>query len=150
MYCTNIAGLTGLDHWERLKRVNLYSQERRRERYMAIFLWKISEGKVRGYHVNFVEAGRRGRMAVVKPNVSSAPAAVQRAREGSLGVKGCRVFNTLPDYIRNMKGCTVDSFKFALDKFLATVPDQPTIPGFSGAAETNSLLHQVPMQAAQQ
>ena len=139
-----------MTHWERLERVNLYSQERRRERYLAIFIWKISEGLVKGYSVSFSQSGRRGRVADVKPNVSSAPASVQRAREASLGVKGCRIFNILPDSIRNTRGGSVDAFKFALDKFLATVPDQPTIPGLTRAAETNSLLHQVPMQAAQQ
>ena len=117
---------------------------------MAIFIWKISEGLVKGYSVSFSQSGRRGRVADVKPNVSSAPASVQRAREASLGVKGCRIFNILPDSIRNTRGGSVDAFKFALDKFLATVPDQPTIPGLTRAAETNSLLHQVPMQAAQQ
>jgi hypothetical protein len=147
---SNVAGLSEMNHWERLSKVNLYSQERRRERYMAIFLWKISEGLVKGYTVSFTETGRRGRVAVVKPNVSSAPAAVQRAREASLGVKGCRIFNLLPDFIRNTRGGSVDAFKFALDKFLSTVPDQPTIGGLTRAAETNSLLHQVPMQAAQQ
>jgi hypothetical protein len=105
---------------------------------------------IKGYSVNFSESGRRGRVADVKPNVSSAPAAVQRAREASLGVKGSRIFNILPDSIRNTRGGSVDAFKFALDKFLATVPDQPTIPGLTRAAESNSLLHQVPMQAAQQ
>ena len=149
-FLSKVAGLSEMNHWERLNKVNLYSQERRRERYMAIFIWKISEGLVKGYTVKFSQSGRRGRVADIKPNVSSAPAAVQRAREASLGVKGSRIFNILPDSIRNTRGGSVDAFKFALDKFLATVPDQPTIPGLTRAAETNSLLHQVPMQAAQQ
>ena len=45
-FLSNVAGLSEMNHWERLSKVNLYSQERRRERYMAIFLWKISEGLV--------------------------------------------------------------------------------------------------------
>ena len=36
-------------------------------------------------------------------------------------------------------------FKNHLDIFLSTVPDQPTIPGLSRAAATNSLLDQVPL-----
>ena len=148
-FLSNVGGMSGLNHWDRLQKLNLYSQERRRERYMVIFMWKISEGLVKGYNINFTESARRGRMAVVKPHISTAPAAVKRAREASLGVKGCRIFNLLPDSIRNIRGGTVDSFKRSLDSFLSSVPDQPTIGGLTRAAETNSLLHQVPMQAAQ-
>ena len=149
-FLSNVGGMGGLNHWDRLQKLNLYSQERRRERYMVIFMWKISEGLIKGYNVNFTESGRRGRMAVAKPHFSTAPAAVKRAREASLGVKGCRIFNLLPDSIRNIRGGSVDSFKLALDSFLSSVPDQPTIGGLTRAAESNSLLHQVPMQAAQQ
>ena len=52
-----------------------------------------------------------------------------------LGIKGSRLFNLLTDPIRNMKGCSVDQFKAALDTFLATVPDQPTTEGTSRAAK---------------
>ena len=34
--------LVSLNYWEKLQELRLYSQERRRERYMVIFLWKIS------------------------------------------------------------------------------------------------------------
>ena len=142
-----VAGMENMHHWDRLKQLGLYSQERRRERYMVLFLWKISEGLVHGYDVTFVDSGRRGRMAIPKPIIAAAPAAVKRAREASLGVKGSRLFNLLPDQIRNMKSCTVDQFKAALDTFLRTVPDQPTIVGTSRAAETNSLIHQLTMRA---
>ena len=148
-FLSTIAGLGELNHWERLKKVSLYSQERRRERYMVIFIWKISEGLVKGYTMDFTDSERRGRLAVVRPHVASAPAAVRRAREASLGVKGSGLFNLLPATVRNMRGCTADVFKTALDKFLSTIPDQPSIGGLARAADNNSLLHQVPMQAAQ-
>ena len=40
--------LNKLDYWEQLKELKIYSQERRRERYQVIFLWKISQGMVQG------------------------------------------------------------------------------------------------------
>ena len=86
-------------------------------------------------------------MAIPKPIIAAAPAVVKREREASHGVKGSRLFNPLPDQIRNMKSCTVDQFKAALDNFLRTAPDQPTIVGTSRAAETNSLIHQLTMRA---
>ena len=35
--------LEGLNYWDKLSNLRLYSQERRRERYQLIFLWKISQ-----------------------------------------------------------------------------------------------------------
>ena len=113
-----------------------------------IFVWKIAEGLVQGYDLEFsdTEHCRRGRMAVPRPFVRTAPASVRRARESSLAVKGCQLFNLLPPNIRNMKGCSVDVFKRAVDTFLATLPDQPTVIGLTRAAITNSLIDQVAMQ----
>ena len=124
---------------------NLYSQERRCERYMAI--WKISEGRVHGYDLTFTNCARKGRLATPKKILMSAPAHIRRAREASLAVKGCRLFNLLPASIRNMKSTSVDQFKLALDNFLCNVPDQPTMDGLGRAAETNSLLHQLAMKS---
>ena len=45
--------LLGLTYWEKLSELMLYSQERRREQYQVIFLWKISQGMVSGYNVDF-------------------------------------------------------------------------------------------------
>ena len=85
-------------------------------------------------------------MATAKSVVNSALALVKRAREASLGCKGSRLFNILPSEIRNMTACSVDKFKAALDAFLVTVPDQPTIEATGRAAETNSLIHQLAMK----
>ena len=71
------------------------------------------------------------------------PTAVKRAREASLQVKGARLFNLVPKDIRDMKAVTVDTFKAGLDAWLATIPDQPTVPGRQRAALTNSLIDQV-------
>ena len=77
--------------------------------------------------------------------VAKAPAMVRRAREASLAVKGARLFNLLPANIRNIDSDNVEIFKKELDTFLNLVPDQPTIAGQPRAAETNSLLHQIPL-----
>ena len=45
-----VKGIEGKNYWERLVDIQLYSQERRKERYMLIFLWKISHGMVGGPH----------------------------------------------------------------------------------------------------
>ena len=137
---------SSLDHWARLKKFNIYSQERRRERYMVIFLWKISQGMVKGYTMMYTSViGRRGRTALPRDVVQSSPSLVRKARESSIGVKGARIFNLLPAPIRNIDADNVDTFKKSLDSFLTDVPDQPTIAGQGRAAESNSLLHQIPL-----
>ena len=62
-------------------------------------------------------------------------------------VKGAKLFNLLPKEIRNIPSDKVGNFKSILDKFLSKVPDQPTIPENTRAAEANSLLHQLPLMA---
>ena len=97
------------------------------------------------YSVTFTYNERRGRIITPNQVVGGAPAAVRRARESTLGVKGARLFNLLPASIRNINSDNTDTFKSALDSFLSRVPDQPTVPGCPRAAETNSLLHKIPM-----
>ena len=145
-FTSKVNGLDNLNYWERLKQLQQYSQERRRERYMIIFLWKISQGLVKGYNVQFTpELGRRGRSIIPKTIVKSAPLSVRRARESSLAVKGAKIFNLLPVSIRNMNTDHIETFKSNLDSFLNQVPDQPTVAGLPRAAQSNSLLHQIPM-----
>ena len=94
---------------EKLREVGLYSQERRRERYQVIFIWKISQGMVSGYDIEFTHTnGRRGRYAVPKRVVRAAPVKVRNARERSVGVRGVQIFNLLPEQLRSMNSHHLD------------------------------------------
>ena len=135
--------LSSLNYWEKLSELHLYSQERRRERYQVIFIWKISQGMVSGYSMDFSYMGRRGRYAVPKQVVRAAPSVVRNARERSLGVRGANLFNLLPEQLRSMNTDHIDLFKNHLDVFLSSIPDQPTMTGLGRGAESNSLLHQL-------
>ena len=138
--------LIGLNYWEKLKELRLFSQERRRERYQLILLWKISQGMVSGYDVTFTSGqGRRGRIATPKTVLRTAPLCVRKAREQSLGVKGVKIFNLLPEKLRSMNSEHIDYFKNHLDVFLSSIPDEPTMTGLGRAADSNSLLHQLPL-----
>ena len=90
-----------MDYWERLANLRLYSQERRRERYQIIFIWKLSQGLVKGYNIEFSSSDRRGRMVVPHVVCRLAPAAVKQAREATLGVKGAKIYNLLPVFQTN-------------------------------------------------
>ena len=144
-YTSHIQSMTDLNYWERLKALGMYSQERRRERYLVIFVWKIAMGMVSGYNLDFTFNPRRGWYAVPKPVPRSAPASVRRARESSLAVKGALLFNLCPRGMRDLASDHTDRFKENLDTWLQEIPDQPTIPGCQRAAVSNSLLHQIPL-----
>ena len=136
-----------LDYWERLSELQLYSLERRRERYMVIYVWKIVRGLVPNmvdetYRVEFYYHVRRGRVCRVPPINNRALASIRTLREGSLSVRGPRSFNSLPKHLRNHDG-TLLSFKNALDNFLQGVPDTPNMPHYPMAAASNSIGDQL-------
>ena len=144
-FTAKVQGLDGLDYWERLAALHMYSQERRRERYRIIFLWKVAQGLVQGYQATFTSSPRRGRVMQVSPLMHSAPSSVKKAKESSLQVRGAQLFNVIPRALRDMTSGNPDQFKWQLDEWLSTIPDQPSVPGRQRAAATNSLLDQVPL-----
>ena len=128
-FLRKIAGLSGLDYWQQLEKVGMISLQRRRERYRAIYVWKVIEGLVPNFGIQQAYNKRTGRYCVVPKMISSATCRVQSLRFASMGVNGPRIFNSLPVHIRNMSNCSVNVFKSALDRHLRSVPDQPRVPG---------------------
>ena len=156
-FICKIKGIQHLSYWQQLQELSLYSMERRRERYILLYTWQIIEGKVPNIdspdHASIKAAWhpRRGRSCAV-PGVSlHAPKRFQSLRYSSFGVVGPRLFLVLPVNIRNISGCTVETFKLHLDRFLATVPDEPQVRGYTPMrrAESNSLLHMAQLAAPQ-
>ncbi|KAG1685305.1 hypothetical protein GQR58_009155 [Nymphon striatum] len=70
----------------------------------------------------------------------------QKLIESSLKVRGPMLFNIVPKQIRNMSGCKTDVLKRPLDKWLANIPDEPQISGYTAMrrAESNSIRHMLP------
>ena len=71
-YLRCINGMQGLNYWEQVGELKLYSLERRRERYIAIYIWCILEGHVPNFDmtpVSFQWHPRRGKECLV-PRVS--------------------------------------------------------------------------------
>ena len=123
----NIAGISALDYWQQLAALNVYSLQRRRERYIVIYIWKILEGLVPNFGVTVKDNRRHGRYCNVPHIKTSGPVKSQNIRFSSLAVNGPRLFNSLPNHIRNITSCSVDSFKHALDKHLKSIIDQPRV-----------------------
>ena len=149
-FIRKIQGISSLPYWEQLKLLKLYSQERRRERYMIIYVWRILEGQVPNIcnkiklksHRNGSEESRIGRQCEIPPLNRNCTNHVRNLREASMPVRGQKLFNILPKYLREMTGCSKDAFKAALDRYLSTVPDEPQIQGYTSMrrADSNSLL----------
>ena len=120
-FTKRIEGMEGLNYRQRLAKLHLYSQERRRDRYMVIFIWKAAMGLIDGYDFTFSgQQTRRGRECSVAEIVRDSPSTVRRAREGA------KMFNLLPADVRNIDSDNVNQFKKKLDDFLKQIPDQPT------------------------
>ena len=150
-FISKISDVMNLSYWNQLQKLSIYSLERRRERYIIIYTWKILEnlvpntGQVNQSDIRAYWHPRRGRTCFVPRVELRGSRHFQTIREASFGIRGPRLFNALPTTVRNLTGCSVESFKRCLDKYLSTVPDEPQIRGYTSVrrAESNSLLHMV-------
>ena len=126
------------------------SQQRRFERYRILYTWKVLKGRVPNCGISTFKCDRKGRLCTI-PNISkNAKKSVQNLREDSFQVNGPQLFNSIPAEIRNMTQCHIDDFKFKLDHFLNTIPDEPKVPTLTPSASnmitanpSNSLVDQI-------
>ena len=81
---------------------------------------------------------RYGTQCVIRCPTNRNPA--QSLQENSITVFGSRLYNSLPKYLRDIESVIIKKFKFALDKFLEFIPDQPKMPNYVTASGSNSIL----------
>ena len=110
------------DYWERLKKLRLYSQERRREIYRIIYVWKVFENLVHaiqdgGNGGSLKLHPRNGRTMLLPTVITQCPGAVKKMRDSSLFAHGGKLFNCLPIGLHNYTNCTLLEFKTKLDSF---------------------------------
>ena len=114
---------------------------------MVIYIWRILEKQVpdltsgKIYSINV--GGRLGRKCSFPSIKNNAPTEIKNIRYACLSVKGPRLFNALPAELRNLTNISVKAFKRQLDRYLARVPDEPLIPGYTAMrrADSNSLRY---------
>ena len=136
-FTSKIKSLENLNYWERLKALNLMSLQRRRERYIIIYMWKILTSKApNDLRVSFYVSQRSAVRAVV-PHIPS-----QRSNatlfDKSFSVLGPKLWNILP------KDCTLlmdslQKFKKHLGVFISEFPDLPPTRGYF-SPNSNSLI----------
>ena len=138
------------DYWQRLKALKIYSLERRRERYQILFLYKIIIGKYPNPGLDLSSIQIPGRHSIkFRPKINLRSRDwVQTVRGASFFNKAPKLFNILPEQLRHPRyliNPTLEDeqqFKSELDKYLVTVPDQPTTQGLTTTAFSNSILYQ--------
>ena len=128
-----ISGMQNLSYHQRLNALRLYSLQRRRDRYIVIYMWKILENLVPNLipKVQIYTSERRGKLCYT-----------QHVPVGHIGSicfnsfrwKASRLFNALPANIRNTTNCETSVFKKKVDSYLQTILDNPCVPN-----EDNSL-----------
>ena len=147
-FTSKIREVTHLNYWERLEALGLYSLERRRERYIIIYVFKILSGLVPNFElerfkITTHESDRRGKFCDIPPLNTRATMAMKTKVDSSFPIKGARLFNALPLALRNYEG-SIDSFKAKLDSLLKSVPDKPLLPNYPRqSVENNSIISQI-------
>ena len=145
-FTCRISGMYGMNHWERLKYLKLYSVERRRERFIIIYTFKILHDLVPNPGIQFKTSKRLGINCIIPHVPTTIPSYIRQRRFQSFRFIAARLFNCLPIELRSYKpDCQniVFSFKVKLDKFLSNIPDQPTVYGLQRMANTNSISDQI-------
>ena len=92
-----------------------------------MYFWKLTEGIVPNCGVSWEWDPNKGRMGIIPKMVKSAPDSVKSIRDRSFHYAAPRVFNLLPRCLRDLTGCSKESWKTNLDRFLELVPDTPAV-----------------------
>ena len=115
-FIKRICGVSS-NYWEALKELQMHSLQRRRERYMIFYVWKILEGTVPCVHsgssTDILKNDfnlRRGRLRFV-PATRRTKSSLQTIRFNSFSVLGANLFNILPQSTRDITNCKFEIFK---------------------------------------
>ena len=135
-----------VNYVDRLKDLKIYSLERRRERFMILYAYRVIIGLIKfPWFEAYLERGIKLRSKYRR----TAPAKIRRVRHSSFFYKGPQLYNLLPESLRQFQEIAeptqehVEEFKKKLDEYLEKIPDEPKAPGRGRAATTNSLICQI-------
>ena len=137
-FTRKIMGCKELQYWERLKKLNLMSLQRRRERYCIVHVWKIlNELAPNDVGFKFHSHQRLGIKAEIPPINKRSQLSVRTDYDKTFRVRAAQLFNLLPPALGNIT--SLELFKVGLSRFLEQYPDTPPVPGYTPMND-NSLL----------
>ena len=141
-FTSRVSGLKNLNYRERLSELKLMSLQRRRERYIILMMWKILHNVVpNSSDIQFKTTHRHGVVAVIPQLSRSSSLHSQSLYDGSFTVIGPKLWNKVPQTVKAAESFI--KFKYSLSDFLALIPDQPPVAGYS-SSWTNSLVDYSP------
>ena len=103
-FAQKITGVQHLNYWERLQEIKLYSLQKRRGRYIIIYIWKITQHMVPNidgimeHKIKTRKHLRHGTQCVIQYPTNRNPA--QSLQENAITVFGPRLYTQLPHYLR--------------------------------------------------
>jgi hypothetical protein len=134
---SRIEGLECLNYYERLKELQLYSLQRRCERYQVIHMWKIYKGIIpNDLSFDFYNSRSHG-IKCRRPKLNLKNKRISTLRDNFFTSVGPALFNAIPSSVISSK--SMNTFKSNLDQFLQCIPDTPPLPGYV-AQNHNSIL----------
>ena len=135
-FTRKIEGCTLLSYWNRLRKLELLSLQRRRERYILLTMWKILNRKFPNSTVKFKPLPRLGYQTVIPGIVPNSRTGVQTKYDNSFSVIGPTLCNALPSQLITIE--SQGAFRRRLTNFTSSLPDNPSVSGYI-RANTNSL-----------
>ena len=153
-FTRNINGMDNLNYAQRLRKLKLYSVQRRHERYKIIYTYKIKEGIVPNishtHGLQFKPNKRHGTICKI-PSFPLYNNKAVGARNRSFALTASSLWNSLPKAIRDIRGVSVETFKRKLDTVLKHYPDEPRCSATgeytnSLGRTSNSLIDICPMK----
>ena len=138
-FTKRISGFQHLHYYNRLRCLQIQSLQRRRERYIIIYMWKIRHSLCpNDLQISFSESNLRlGPLAVIPRLNTISKAKFQILYDNSFAIVGPKLWNLLPANVKSED--TITSFKAAVYIFCLTFPDTPPVPGYT-PPNRNSLL----------
>ena len=137
---SKIEGIQNLNYHQRLRNLKLYSMQRRRERFLAIYMFKIANGLVpNNLQLHFYRT-RRQEIKCHQPKLKAQRTHLCTVRQFFFTCTGPAIFNLIPSKVKESQ--SLDQFKHQLDRFLVSIPDLPPTPGYP-AINRNTLLEWV-------
>ena len=134
---SRISELKDQSYHQRLNALNLFSLQRRRERYDIIHIWKMQQGIIQNdINLQFYRSSRHGWKCKLSklPQQESHLATV---KYNSFSSRAAALFNLVPKSVKEAKSLPI--FKNRLNNFLKNIPDTPPVPGYV-TVNHNSLL----------
>ena len=95
--------MQNLNYWQRLHKLQLYSAQRRNERYRLFYIWKSLRNMVPSLNLE-VKNDLRYEIKVIIPKLSGKISSVRTIRERTVNINGARIFNSMPRIIREYDG----------------------------------------------